>query len=154
MKQLETAKIISPRCRLSLRSVDALNLGDLAESRICEGYTRDEIDAGANVLDTGELLEEWAPKNPRSVALALCLSIGWDDDNGTDDFFVYVVTNDLRARLPRLSNAWLYVDVFNWRDILMSLFKILKKCERGTWNDSVEQLRRRFDWEYEGMAGT
>lgn len=106
------------------------------------------------MLDSVELLEQWEPANPRSVALAMCLTIGWDDDVGADDFRVYVVTSDLRSSLPRRSNAWVYVDVFKWHDVLASLLNILVKCERGTWDDSVRELRRCFDWEYEGMAGT
>jgi hypothetical protein len=152
-KWLEVAKDSLPS-RLSLRSLDASNLGDVAESRIREGYTQEEIDAGTKMLDSVELLEQWKPANPRSVALAMCLAIGWDDDVGADYFRVYVVTNDLRSHLPRRSNAWVYVDVFKWHDVLTSLLNILGKCERGTWDDSVRELRRRFDWEYEGMAGT
>lgn len=152
-KGLEVAKV-SPIGRLSLRSVDALNLGDVAESQIREGYTHEEIDSGIKILDSIELLEQWEPANPRSVALAICLSIGWDTDAGADDFTFYVVTNDMRSYLPRRSNAWVYVDVFEWSEVLGSIRNILEKCERATWSDSVRELRKRFDWEYEGMAGT
>lgn len=152
-KGREVAKV-SPLGRLTLRSLDASNLGDVAESRIREGYTQEEIDAGIKILDPVELLEQWEPANPRSVALAMCLAIGWDDDVGADYFRINVVTNDLRSHLPRRSNAWVFVDVFEWHDVLASLLNILGKCERGTWEDSVRELRKRFDWEYEGMAGT
>ena len=150
-KWLELAKMPE---HLSLRSVDASNLGDVAESRIREGYTREEIDAGVTMLDSVELLEQWEPSNPRSVALAMCLAIGWDDDTGTNDFRVHVVTNDLRSHLPRRSAAWVYVDVFEWQSVLASLLDVMRKCERATWDDSVQELRKCFDWEYEGMAGT
>ncbi|MBB2755313.1 UNVERIFIED_ORG: hypothetical protein GGI57_006056 [Rhizobium aethiopicum] len=152
-KWLEIANVPVPD-RLSLRSVDASNVGgDVAESRIREGYTQEEIGAGVRMLDSVELLEQWNPSNRRSVALAMCLAIGWDDDMGTNDFYVYVVTSDLRSHLPRRSTAWVFVDVFEWQSVLASLLNILRKCERATWDDSVQELRKRFDWEYEGMAG-
>ncbi|WP_256753798.1 Imm8 family immunity protein [Mesorhizobium sp. Mes31] len=151
-KWLEVAGVPLPD-RLSLRSVDASNLGDVAESRIREGYTQEERDSGVKMLDSVELLEQWEPSNPRSVALAMCLAIGWDDDIGTDDFRVYVVTKDLRSHLPLRSTAWVFVDVFEWQSVLASLLNILRKCEHATWDDSVQELRKRFDWEYEGMGG-
>lgn len=153
-KWLEIANVPVPD-RLSLRSVDASNVGgDFAESCIRVGYTQEEIDAGVRMLDPAELLQQWKPSNPRSVALSICLAIGWDDDIGTNNFHVHVVTRDLRSRLPRRSTAWVFVDVFEWQSVLASLLNILRKCERATWDDSVQELRKRFDWEYEGMAGT
>lgn len=152
-KWLEFAGVPLPD-RLCLRSVDASNLGDVAESRIREGYTQEEIDAGVKMLDSVELLEQWEPSNPRSVALAMCLAIGWDDAIRADDFRVYIVTNDLRSHMPRRSTAWVCVDVFEWQSVLASLLNILRKCEHATWDDSLLELRKRFDWEYEGMAGT
>ncbi|HLP66950.1 MAG TPA: Imm8 family immunity protein [Rhizobium sp.] len=144
----EIAKVTLPE-RLSLRSIAASNLGNVAESRIRDGYTQEEIEAGANMLDSVERLQQWEPVNPRSVALTMCLEIGWDDDAGADDFNVYVVTNDLRSHFPRRSNAWLFVDVLDWRDVLSSVLNILRKCERSTWEESIVELRKRFDWEYE-----
>lgn len=105
------------------------------------------------MLNSVELLEQWKPVNPRSVALGICLAIGWDDDVGADDFNLYVATNDLRPQYHRRSNAWVFVDVFEWHGVLVSLLNILRKCERATWDDSLQELRKRFDWEYEGMAG-
>lgn len=145
---LEIAKVHLPE-RLSLRSIDASNLGDLAESRIGVGYTQAEIDAGVDMLDSSECLQQWEPVNPRSVALTICLTIGWDDNAGADDFQVHVVTNDLRSHLPRRSSAWLFVDVFDWRDVLSSFLNILRKCERSTWEETLVELRKRFAWEHE-----
>jgi hypothetical protein len=147
-KWLEIAKIPLPE-RLSLRSIAASNLGNVAESRIRDGYTQEEIEAGVDMLDSVERLQQWEPVNPRSIALTMCLAIGWDDNPGADDFNVHVVTNDLRSHLPRRSNAWLFVDVFDWRDVLSSFLNILRKCERSTWEESLVELRKRFAWEHE-----
>jgi hypothetical protein len=150
--RLEAAKAAVP-CRLNLQYVDASNMGEAAESRINSGYTIEEIKSGVTMLTPLETLEQWQPVNPRSVALSLCLYIGWDDDIGSDYFYLSVVTDDLRPHFPR-SSAQVYVHTFDWDSLLLSILKIIKKCERDTWEASVNELRRRFNWEFEGMAGT
>lgn len=140
-------------CRLNLQDVFVSDFGDVAESRINAGYTVEEIKSGVTMLTPLETLERWQPVNPRSVALNFGLYIGWDDDIGSDFFDMYVVSNDLRAYFPRCS-AQIYVDAFDWDSLLLSILNILKKCERDTWDASVIELRKRFAWEYEGLAGT
>jgi hypothetical protein len=150
--RFEAAKARVP-CRLNLQDVYVTNFGDVAESRINSGYTVEEIKSGVTMLTPLETLEQWQPANPRSVALNFGLHIGWDNDIGSDFFDIYVVSNDLRAYFPR-SSAQIYVDTFDWDSLLLSILNILKKCERDTWDASVNELRKRFKWEYEGMAGT
>jgi hypothetical protein len=140
-------------CRLNLQDVYVTNFGNVAESSINSGYTVEEIKSGVTMLTPLEILDQWQPVNPRSVALSLCLYIGWDDDIGSDYFYLSVVTDDLRPHFPR-SSAQVYVHTFDWDSLLLSILKIIKKCERDTWEASVNELRRRFNWEFEGMAGT
>lgn len=148
---LQVAGVPLPE-RLSLRCVDAANMGDLAESRIRDGYTQREIDAGVRMLDCIEVIEQWQPVNPRSVALRMCLHIGWRDDPGTDHFHLYLVTNDLRSHIysNRIA-SFIFVDEFVWPKVLASFLNTIRMCDRTTWEASVEELRKRFDWEYEGM---
>lgn len=149
--RFEAAKASVP-CRLNLQYVDASNMGKAAQSQICMGYTLEEIRSGIKTLTALETLEQWQPINPRSVALSLCLHIGWDDHDANNLFYLSVVTDDLRPHFPR-SSAQVYVHTFDWDSLLLSILKIIKKCERDTWEASVDELRKRFDWEYEGMAG-
>ncbi|MEL6503693.1 MAG: Imm8 family immunity protein [Pseudomonadota bacterium] len=141
--------------RISLRGFDAHNVFD-AESRIPEGYTLEEIQSGVKILDAETKLEQWEPVNPRSVALRFWLSIGWDDDLRGEDFCVYVITNDLRDRLSLFSSGKtkvLFCHEFYWPKVLQSIHNILDKCERPTMDESWRELRKRFYWEYEGIAG-
>jgi len=140
-------------CRLNLQDVYVTNFGNVAESSINSGYTVEEIKSGVTMLTPLEILDQWQPANPKSVALSFGLYIGWDDDIGSDLFEMYVVSNDLRAYFPH-SIDQIYVDTFDWNSLLLSILNILKKCERDTWEASVNELRRRFNWEFEGMAGT
>lgn len=138
--------------RLSLRSVDAWNLGKFPESRITEGFTLDEIRAYAKARvvlpNSVEIIQNWKPENPRSVALGMHLDIGWDDDPGTSLFTAYVVTNDLRACYGRKWRSLMFVDTFEWPRVLAGFLNIMRKCERPTSEESFEKLSSRFDWEY------
>ncbi len=158
-KRRNFAKIASMKnslfpCRLTLRSCDATNIVAGQESVIREGYTLDEFRSGIATLNTEEILEQWEPVDPRRVALEMTLAIGWDNDSGTNNFAFRLVTNALRERLGKQLRSDIYVEDFNWPSVRQSILNILRKCERPTWDESLVNLRKRFDWEFEGMAGT
>ncbi|WP_162457978.1 Imm8 family immunity protein [Mesorhizobium tianshanense] len=145
--------------RLRLRGVGARNLGSRSrkghsfpESLIREGYTEQEIRSGMKVLDSEKILEQWRPTNPRSFALALTLAIGWDEGIGTDYFEVHVIANQIKDQINLDGGAAMYVEEFDWPSLKQSLLNILDKCEGKTWKESVRALRKRFEWEYDGMA--
>ena len=99
-------------------------------------------------------LEEWPPDDRRCVRICLYLVIGWDNDCGTNDFHLAVITNDLRRHTERRQHSTMYIDEFDWPKLKNSILHVIAKCERLTWDESVDELRKRFAWEYEGMAGT
>lgn len=145
--------------RLRLRGVSARNLGSrskkghcVPESLISEGCTIEEIRSGMKIPDSEKILEQWQPTNPRSFALALTLVIGWDEDIGSDYFEVYVIANQIRDQINLNRRAVIFVEEFDWPSLKQSLLNILDKCEGKTWKQSVRALRKRFEWEYDGMA--
>ncbi|WP_081738945.1 Imm8 family immunity protein [Mesorhizobium ciceri] len=150
---------ICSESRLRLRSFDARNLGERTrkpgstpESLIREGYTEAEIHSGIRVVTPEEALEHWRPANPKSVALALNLSIGWDNGVGADNFTVYIITNAIRDQINIDPHPVISVEDFKWPDLLKSILDILRKCEGNSWKESVRELCKRFEWEYSGMA--
>jgi hypothetical protein len=152
------SNIVYP-CRLRLRSVSARNLGprskeghSVPESLIREGHTEHEIRSGMKVLDSEKILEHWRPITPKSFALALSLTIGWDEDVGSDYFEVYVIANQIRDQINLDGRAVIFVEDFDWPGLKQSLLNILDKCEGKTWKESVRALRKHFEWEYDGMA--
>ena len=99
--------------RLTLRSEIAFNLGPIAESRVFEGYTVEEMRSRKNaVVNEEDELDNWKPQNPRSVALRLILQIGWDDDPGEEDFTVYCITNALRDAFKLNTRSVIYCEEF------------------------------------------
>lgn len=104
------------------------------------------------IPDSEKILEQWQPTNPRSFALALTLVIGWDEDIGSDYFEVYVIANQIRDQINLNRRAVIFVEEFDWPSLKQSLLNILDKCEGKTWKQSVRALRKRFEWEYDGMA--
>jgi hypothetical protein len=150
---------ILDQCRLRLRGVSARNLGprsrkghSVPESLIREGVTEQEVRSGMKVPDSEKLLEQWQPINPKSFALGLTLAIGWDDEIGSDYFDVYVIANQIGDQINLDGRAVIFVEDFDWPGLKKSLLNILSKCERKTWKESVRELRKRFEWEYDGMA--
>ncbi|MER8553071.1 Imm8 family immunity protein [Mesorhizobium sp. M0220] len=145
--------------RLRLRGVSAGNLGPIlknghlvTESLISEGCTEQEIRSGMKIPDSEKILEQWRPTDPKSFALALTLAIGWDEDIGSDYFEVYVIANQIRDQINLNRRAVIFVEEFDWPSLKQSLLNILDKCEGTTWKESVRALRKRFEWEYDGMA--
>ncbi|MER9894737.1 immunity 8 family protein [Mesorhizobium sp. M0119] len=145
--------------RLRLRGVSAGNLGPILKngqlvpkSLISEGCTEQEIRSGMKIPDSEKILEQWRPTNPRSFALALTLVIGWDEDIGSDYFEVHVIANQIRDQINLNRRSVIFVEEFDWPSLKQSLLNILDKCEGKTWKESVRALRKRFEWEYDGMA--
>jgi len=53
-----------------------------------------------------------------------------------------------------VGSSWgplLIVDGWNWEDVHSQLEHRVAACERETWDESLECLRKKFWWEYEGM---
>ncbi|WP_352496076.1 MULTISPECIES: Imm8 family immunity protein [unclassified Mesorhizobium] len=71
---------------------------------------------------------------------------------GSDYFEVYVIANQIRDQINLNRRAVIFVEEFDWPSLKQSLLNILDKCEGTTWKESVRALRKRFEWEYDGMG--
>ena len=133
--------------RLRLRGYDS--------SDVPGGVTQEEIRQGIPIPVADELLDKWSPENPRDVAIELTLEIGWDDDVGSDLFFTAIYTHDALTRMRKTrkrkidTHRCIVVHEYDWPKIKKSILDILSKCERETYIDSIEQLKKYFRWEFE-----
>ena len=48
----------------------------------------------------------------------------------------------------------LVIEQYNWQKIETTLKQWVAEYDRPTWEEILECLRHRFDWEYEGMSGS
>lgn len=96
----------------------------------------------------------WDPIDPESIAVRVNIDIGEANRKGTERFSIGIATpkglsknepiNGILATSPLLVvDSYDYNNLWNW------LNDTIKSCESDTWNESVEKLRRHFDYEYD-----
>jgi hypothetical protein len=113
-------------------------------------------------------LSAWRPDTPEDVYLTLELEIGEAGVSGAHVFQLLAATpegvrahHDGRALQAYTSmrrrakgfdiDALLIVDPYDWDTLREALRQRVAACERSTWAESLDCLRTRFFWEYEGV---
>jgi hypothetical protein len=89
----------------------------------------------------------------RLFSFTLTLAIGFDREEGTVNFSLFIVTADLTRwkNIPAEKRHYsIYFDEFDWAVIRSVVEARVYACQRDTLSESVEALRRVFLWEYEG----
>lgn len=114
------------------------------------------------MLDVGEddegweKLDLWHPPDKSMVRIVVTIGVGAVGMKGTNDFALEICTRPL---LEKKGNKWkaeyvLVVDSFEWIGIKQMIKARIESCQRDTWVASVEELRKRFYWEYETFPPT
>lgn len=113
-------------------------------------------------------LPEWRPASPADVYLTLELEIGEVGVTGGHVFQLLVATPQgvtahhhgkaleafasMRKRAKSFDiDALLVVDPYQWGCVHDTLLQRVRSCERSTWAGSLDGLRAKFFWEYEGV---
>jgi hypothetical protein len=113
-------------------------------------------------------LPAWRPASPADVYLTIELEIGEAGVPGTHVFQLLVATPEgveahhrgkalqsftsMRKRGKTFdTDALVVVDRYDWDVVHDTLLKRVSSCERPTWAESLDCLRRKFFWEYEGI---
>lgn len=89
-----------------------------------------------------------------SFRFTVTLAIGFGHEAGADNYSVFIVVGDrvgFRSIPPARKYHAMYFDKFDWRKIRQAIEQRVYACERGTLAQSVEELRKVFLWEFEGM---
>jgi hypothetical protein len=100
-------------------------------------------------------IRTWEPDNPGEIAEIVTLDIGDKTTPGTNSFAIRVATPAGLSKLPAehgilATRPLLIMQSYNYGDLWDWLERTVAKCEADTWNASVGELRRYFDWEYDG----
>jgi hypothetical protein len=97
--------------------------------------------------------EGWIPDDPKQIYIPLTLSIGKVGEAAADLFSIVVATpSAIQGRPERRGSKLLVVQEYDWPEIRATLQRWVAQCEGPSWEATVDCLRRRFDWEYEGMG--
>jgi hypothetical protein len=98
-------------------------------------------------------LWNWKPQSLEDVFIAIDMEIGMSDTEGTNMFYVSLATPEsLRKHekgLLLVENRTMIVSEYNYQAILDGINKIIKKCNKRSWEESCLALSRYFLWEYE-----
>lgn len=114
-------------------------------------------------------LPTWRPDSPEDVYLTVELEIGEAGATGAYVFQLMVATPEgVRAHHKGQTlqtytsmcgrgktfdiDAMLVIDPYDWPALHDVLLRRVASCERSTWVESLDRLRTRFFWEYEGTG--
>lgn len=110
----------------------------------------------------------WRPAAPEAVYLMFELEVGEAGVSGAHVFQLLVATDEgldahhrgrARAAFDSMSergdglgiDALLVVDRYHWPSLREALSERVASCARATWAESLDCLRAKFFWEYEGL---
>lgn len=110
----------------------------------------------------------WRPASPADVYLTVELEIGEAGVSGGHVFQLLVATpqgvrahhhgraleafTSMRKRGKSFGiDALLVVDPYGWSGVQATLLQRVKSCERSIWAESLDCLRTKFFWQYEGI---
>ena len=102
-------------------------------------------------------LPNWKPDDENEVFFHLEFEIAELGKKGANVFQVVVATpqglswfaQTFDAELPE--RAVLLLEQYSWDLLLDKLSSIVQTCTKDSWQDSIDQLRLYFMWEYEDL---
>jgi len=96
-------------------------------------------------------IRTWKPNDPFDVFFLLELSIGTTIGEGADLFSVFVATPQGLSRKKNMSIKKIVVlQEYSWESLYQKLLDIIESSAEDSWEGSVENLQKYFDWEYQG----
>ena len=128
------------------------------KSRIPTGVTVEYpqmLKAKIKGIDCSDVPEfrTWVPSSPSQVYLPITLSIGMEDSRGAEFFGIVIATSQGMQGKPERRNAkLLMVRSYVWSEIETILTSWVEGSTGVSWPQIVDELRKKFDWEYEGMG--
>jgi hypothetical protein len=111
------------------------------------------------ILVSGEgELRGWRPPDPRSFKCRIEVVFGFakpEDASGADRFSILVATPAGLSSLASVngivaSRGLLVVQEFAVDAITTWILATIEDCKADSWPETVDRLRRYFDWEHEG----
>ena len=102
-------------------------------------------------------IESWSPATTIQVDYWLCLHIGLEESEGADLFYVNILSEKTAQTLSEKEFArrkTIVVEPYSWAAVVAALERILRSVEGADWVTMAEQLRTKFDWEFENYRPT
>ncbi len=97
-------------------------------------------------------IESWQPLSATDVDYSLCLHIGPTDQQGTDLFYVNVLSEAAARMLNTDEFAQrkkIVVKDYSWNAVVRAIDDIIRQIEGADWSEIAKKLSKEFDWEFE-----
>ncbi|MBL7981406.1 MAG: hypothetical protein JNL52_06295 [Flavobacteriales bacterium] len=110
---------------------------------------------GQDCLDH-DPIEKWEPTNDGFVNYWLCLHLGPEDQEGSDLFYVNILSEVAADQLDahELSGRKkIILKDYSWSAVMVSVREILQQVEGSTWDEVAQKLGQKFNWEFENYRG-
>ena len=105
----------------------------------------------------GNNIEAYVPSEPGRFRLSVVVGIGEKGSGGSNMFYMHVcslswIDEEISKRSRLFSRSTLILMAYNRQVIIDEIRRIVQTCQSNTWDGSVENLRRYFDWEYDNYT--
>ncbi|KKW52266.1 hypothetical protein XB02_01515 [Pantoea ananatis] len=94
----------------------------------------------------------YAGEDDGTIAITLSLSIGSEQEKGSDYFDVFICTPEWLCKhhwLPELMRHTLLVRKYDLDEIKKTITDYINQCEGKDWMEIAQKLSRVFAWEFE-----
>ena len=111
-----------------------------------------EIEIQSMVSSDVDEIWNWNAPDPKNVFFELTLTIGCKKALGGNNFSLLVASHNQTFRQMTSDDKrfLLRFDTYSFEALTERLNTIIQECQSADWQGSVDQLRTRFHWEYEG----
>ncbi len=98
---------------------------------------------------------EWSPIEGCSIYYILELEVAKKGEEYGDEFQVEIMNNkayqEFLAKGRKFKGVkFLLVEDYSWENTLKALTQFVDSCKAETWEQVVQALQKKFQWEYEG----
>jgi len=97
-------------------------------------------------------IDQWKPDDPSFVDYWLCLHIGPEEEEGSDIFYVNILTeNAVRALSGEeaTKRKKIVLSSYSWSSVLQTIERTIDSIEGSDWSSLSAQLSEHFSWEFE-----
>lgn len=99
-----------------------------------------------------EQVNGYEAATPQDVIFQITIELGPDNLIGSDMFQCMVVSENNVHQLPGWSK-YISFPEYSWKAFRDRLKNIFQTCQKDDWESSLFELRKHFNWEFDGLAG-
>ncbi|MES0092520.1 Imm8 family immunity protein [Mesorhizobium sp. M0030] len=109
-----------------------------------------------NLLIDGKIVDIWDLPKQSSVNLNIRVTIGFEENEFEEVFDTAIITGNILKRLTERADLPYGGKIFKYEEfdpapIKDDVYKKINDCNRGDFRDSILELSKIMEWDFEGM---